>query len=73
MNCRCKDNEEEGNYITIKFCSYAKAANINEILVLQHWSNLQFLSLNDNISKGNRKTPEGERLCKQLLNRDWDD
>lgn len=54
-------------------CPMSKAANINEILVLQHWSNLQFLSLNDNISKGNRKTPEGERLCKQLLNRDWDD
>lgn len=29
MNCRCKDNEEDCNYITIKFRSYGKTYEIS--------------------------------------------
>lgn len=63
-------------YRTAKFvidhiCPLDQAVNEIEIIKLNHFSNLQLLSSEQNRDKWNHKTPEGEILCKKLLGRDW--
>ena len=52
-------------------CPCAQAKNEEELIKLQHYTNLRYLPAKDNQAKGCYKTPEGEIMCKKLLNRDW--
>lgn len=52
-------------------CPLAQAKTEEEILKLQHWSNLKWMVLDDNNSKNDNWTPEGEELCRKLLGREW--
>jgi 5-methylcytosine-specific restriction endonuclease McrA len=54
-------------------CPLSQAKNEAEMLRLWHYSNLQWLTQADNLSKGDKKTPRGEELCKSLLGREWID
>lgn len=54
-------------------CPISQAKSIEEVIKLQHYSNLQWISKEDNIKKYNNKTVSGVILCKELLGRDWID
>jgi hypothetical protein len=54
-------------------CPLSQARNQTEINALQHYTNLQWLSPRENMKKSNKRTPEGEELCRQLLGREWID
>ncbi len=54
-------------------CPIAQALDVSEAEKLCHWSNLQLLSKEDNLSKGDNKTEEGVALCRTLLGREWAD
>jgi hypothetical protein len=50
-------------------CPCAQAQTEEELVKLQHYSNLR--PYKDNLVKSNNKTPEGEQLCFLLLGRKW--
>jgi len=50
-------------------CPCSQAQNELELVKLQHYSNLR--PCIDNFTKSDNKTPQGERLCLVLLNRQW--
>jgi hypothetical protein len=52
-------------------CPCAQAQNEEELIKLQHYTNLRWLSAEENLYKSNNWTPEGEEMCRILLNRDW--
>lgn len=52
-------------------CPCSQALNEEELLKLQHYTNLQPLLKIENIQKSDSVTIESERLCKILLRRDW--
>lgn len=52
-------------------CPCSQATTEEELLKLQHYTNLRWLPAEENLSKSDSWTPEGEVLCKQLLGRDW--
>jgi hypothetical protein len=54
-------------------CPCAQAQNEEELLKLQHYTNLRWLSPLANCIKKHHKTPEGEELCRKLLGREWID
>lgn len=54
-------------------CPCSQARNEEELMKLQHYTNFQWLSPKENLTKGDRKTPGGEKLCRKLLNREWID
>lgn len=59
-----------GTYWTYDhICPCAQARNEDELVKLQHYSNLR--PCIDNLIKSNNKTLEGEKLCLILLNRQW--
>jgi hypothetical protein len=61
----------EGNYHIDHICPCAQAQNEEELIKLQHYSNLRWLEANTNLSKSSKPTPEGEAKCLELLNREW--
>ena len=54
-------------------CPCAQAQNEEELLKLQHFSNLRWLSAEENLAKLDKRTPEGEEMCRKLLGREWID
>ena len=50
-----------------KVCTKCK----QELLKLQHYSNLRWLPASDNMYKSDKWTPDGASICKQLLGREW--
>lgn len=58
-------------YVLDHICPVAQGKTLEEIEKLQHYSNLRWLSTEENVLKGDKKTPEGEALCKSLLGREW--
>ena len=50
-------------------CPCAQAQDEEELIKLQHYSNLR--PYIENLKKSDNKTPEGEKLCLILLNRQW--
>lgn len=52
-------------------CPLAQARTSEEIRKLMHYTNLQLLTASENCAKLDRRTPAGERLCKELLGREW--
>lgn len=52
-------------------CPLSQATNTDETYKLNHYSNLRILPAQENLKKSDKKTPEGERLCQELLGRDW--
>jgi hypothetical protein len=62
-----------GNAHIDHICPLAQAINKKEAEKLCHYTNIQWLTPEENIAKGDKKTPEGEQLCKELLGRDWID
>jgi hypothetical protein len=54
-------------------CPVAQAQNEEEALKLCHYTNLRYLPSEVNLSKSDSKTPEGEEMCRRLLNREWID
>jgi hypothetical protein len=52
-------------------CPSSQAKNGDELLSLQHHSNLQVLTKIENGIKSSRWTPRGEEVCRSLLNREW--
>jgi hypothetical protein len=61
----------EGNYHLDHICPCSQAQNEEELIKLQYYTNLRWLSAIDNLTKSDSWTPEGEELCNKLLNRDW--
>lgn len=66
-----------GSYWSIDhICPCAQAKNADELIKLQHYSNLrpmQTYGPKGNFAKSDSKTPYGEILCRTLLNRNWID
>ena len=54
-------------------CPIAQAQTEEEVYKLNHFSNLQVMTSEDNFIKRDNKTPEGERMCLLLLGRPWID
>ena len=54
-------------------CPIAQAQNEEEAYKLNHYTNLRYLSKEENLQKSDKKTLEGEEMCRQLLNREWID
>lgn len=52
-------------------CPCNQAQNEEELLKLQHYSNLRWLPAEENIQKSDSWTSEGEELCRKLLGRGW--
>jgi hypothetical protein len=52
-------------------CPIAQAQNEEEVLKLCHYTNLRYLPAEENLQKSDKKTPEGEEMCRKLLNREW--
>ena len=63
----------EGNYQIDHICPCAQAQNEEELIKLQHYSNLRWLSAEENLSKNNKRTKEAEDMCRILLCREWID
>jgi len=49
----------------------AQAQSEDEFLMLQHHTNLQWLSREENLEKSDNATPDGLLLCEVLLGRPW--
>jgi hypothetical protein len=54
-------------------CPMSQAKTKEEVLLLQHYTNLQWISATDNLQKGDSRTSEGEALCLSLLGRAWEE
>ena len=52
-------------------CPLSQAKTVDEVIKLAHYSNVRVVTLQENAEKRNKKTPEGERLCRELLGREW--
>ena len=52
-------------------CPLSQAQNEEELVKLNYYTNLQFLSKKENIAKSDKRTPESEIKCIELLKRDW--
>jgi len=64
--------ENHGEVWTLDhICPCAQAQNEEELIKLQHYSN--WAPSTDNYSKSDKKTPEGEIKCMELLGREWID
>ena len=62
----------EGKYEIDHICPCAQAKTEEELIKLQHYTNLQWLSRKDNRDKWDCWTPTGGKMCSQLLGRVWD-
>jgi hypothetical protein len=54
-------------------CPCSQAQNEEELIKLQHYTNLRPMWAIDNRTKNDFKTPEGEDVCQKLLGREWID
>ena len=54
-------------------CPCAQARTEEELIKLQHYTNLRWLSAEENLAKSDKKTPEAEEMCRKLLDREWID
>jgi hypothetical protein len=54
-------------------CPITQAQNEEEAIKLCHYTNLRYLPTEENLQKSDRKTPEGEEMCRKLLDREWID
>lgn len=52
-------------------CPCAQAQNEEELLKLQHYTNLQVISSIENIKKSNKATDLAVQKCREILNREW--
>lgn len=52
-------------------CPCSQAQNEEELIKLQHFSNLRIIDNTTNLTKSDSWTPEGAELCRILLNREW--
>ena len=52
-------------------CPCSQAQSPEELVKLQHYSNLRWLPAEENMSKSDNKTSEGELMCLKLLGRGW--
>ena len=66
-------DKPKGDYHLDHICPCKQAKNEEELIKLQHYSNLRWLPARDNLQKQAAKTKAGEYKCKQLLKRDWID
>lgn len=54
-------------------CPISQAKTEEEVILLQHYTNFQWLPASENIQKRDSKTPEAEANCLRLLGRPWID
>jgi hypothetical protein len=52
-------------------CPISQAKTEEEAVKLNHYSNFQWLTPEDNLKKSDNKTVKGVILCNSLLGRDW--
>jgi len=52
-------------------CPCSQAQDQEELLKLQHYLNLRLIKASENLSKSDKRTPEAEEKCLQLLSREW--
>ncbi len=52
-------------------CPLSQAKTVDEVIKLAHYSNIRVVTQQENSEKRNKKTPEGECLCRELLGREW--
>jgi hypothetical protein len=63
----------EGDAHVDHICPCSQAVDVDDMVKLQHYINLQWLSAEDNLRKSDNRTPEAEDMCRKLLNREWID
>lgn len=61
------------NPVLDHLCPISQARNEEELLRLQHYTNFQWLTPEENSRKSDSKTVKGVILCNALLDRDWID
>lgn len=61
----------EGKHLD-HICPNDQAKTPSELRKLQHYSNLRLVPKEVNRAKGFKETPEGKKLCRDLLGRDWE-
>jgi hypothetical protein len=66
-----KTKEDLKNKHIDHICPISQAQNEEELIKLQHYTNLRIIPSKDNLIKNNLKTLEGEVLCRSLLGREW--
>jgi hypothetical protein len=54
-------------------CPVAQAQNEEEAIKLCYYTNLRYLSAEENLQKSDKKTLDGEEMCRKLLGREWVD
>lgn len=52
-------------------CPVSQARSEEEMVKLQHYTNLNPVFVTENLIKSNKKTLEAEKMCKLLLGREW--
>lgn len=61
----------EGKMSLDHICPCAQAQNEEELIKLQHYTNLKWMALSENCSKNDTWTPDAEEMCRKLLRREW--
>jgi hypothetical protein len=54
-------------------CPCAQARNEEELIKLQHYTNLRWMKASENLSKSDNWTEDGAEMCRKLLGREWED
>lgn len=77
LGCSAKELDEwlgpkpSTNHHLDHICPLSQARDYEEAKSLCHYTNLQWLSAEENLKKSDSWTPEGEEMCRKLLGRDW--
>lgn len=61
------------NFTLDHICPFAQAKTKDEAEKLCHYTNTRWLDGKDNTAKKHKRTEEAERMCVELLQREWDD
>jgi hypothetical protein len=73
MSWENKGTRDEFGWDIDHICPCSQAQNEDELIKLQHYTNLRPMWSMDNRIKCNARTPDGEEMCAKILGREWID